>query len=98
MVIGQLVIIQGKQANQTFKGIAIYCHEKLDLPLLTQNKDLKALTCISGGGHYISHKNPTPKKAVGFFFKGDRPVAANETMFVATILESYTKYWRNCVF
>jgi hypothetical protein len=31
-------------------------------------------------------RNPTPKKAVGFFFKGDKPVAANETMFVATIL------------
>ena len=31
-------------------------------------------------------RNPSPKKAVGFFFKGDKPAAANGTIFVATIL------------
>jgi hypothetical protein len=38
------------------QGIAIYTHLVLDMPLLPKNRDLKPLSCITGLGHYISHK------------------------------------------
>ena len=95
---GQLVVIAARQPNTTFKGIVLHCQQKLKMPLLAKNKDLKLLNCPRESGSFVSHKNPAKKTSVSLFFKGDRPVAANETMFAATILESYNKFWQDCAF
>nr|ALS04542.1 hypothetical protein [Acartia pacifica] len=102
---GWFVVIEPKEDLDKpelikIKGFAlkVMTDDIVEFPHIHRNKRLKKLDCYNGE-IMLSHRDASEKKRVSFFFLGYPDyLTSKKTMFQATIVSSYMKYWSEIKF